>query len=326
MTTAVISERENADRVFGRAQGDPLWIPIVGIYNDLVFSSALHERPAPPEGKDWAGCNWVWDETCLGFAPNLHMPMVLEDICDWREVVPFPDLDAIDWAAAAEKDLAEHDHENKYLCMFMETGPWERVHALMGMEQAFVALYEEPDEVKALLEAITDYKIAAIDKLGEYYHPDQYFFQDDLGTASGPMMSLEMYREFLKPCHRRVAEAIHAQGALYIHHSCGWMDAFIDDLIDVGVDSINPLQAMNDWEGVAKRYGDVLHFDVGVPGTDSTRNTEADERATDHRIIDTFGPTKHLTTMNFPTNAATMNLVDAAMDELITYSHQYYAN
>lgn len=324
MSKATISERENADRVFGRAQGDPQWIPVVGVYNDLIFSSLLHERPEPPAGKDWAGCNWVWDEQCLGFAPDLHQPLLLDDICDWREVVQFPNLDELDWAAAAQADLAEHDHENKYLCMFMETGPWERMQALMGMENAFMAFYDEPEEVKALLNAITDYKVAAIEKQGEFYHPDQYFFQDDLGTAKGPMMSLEMYREFLKPCHRRVAEAIHKQGAIYIHHSCGCMEAFIEDLVDAGVDCINPIQAMNDWETIAARFGDRVNFDVGVPGTDDTRNTEDDARAFARRIIDTFGPTKRLSTMNFPSNVATLNLVDAAAEELGSYGHAYY--
>ncbi len=320
-----LSERQNADRVFGRAEGDPQWVPLVGIYNDLVYPDALHERPSGPVGEDWAGCRWIFNEKCLGYAPDVKQPPVLSNICDWREVVKFPDLDAIDWEVYAEKELAEHDHESKYLCMFMATGPWERVQALMGLEEAFVSIYEEPEELKALLNAITDYKINVIKKLGQYYHPDQFFFQDDLGTANGPMFSVDTYREFLKPCHTRIAQAIHELGAIYIHHSCGWMDALIPDLIEAGVDSFNPLQSMNDWKGIVEKYGEITHFDVGVGSTDLSTNTNEIVKNNVHEIIDTFAPTKHLSVMCFPTNAEALPLMDVAQKEIIDYGHRIYA-
>ena len=321
----VLTERQNADRVFGRAEGDPQWVPVVGVYNDLIFSSGLHERPSEPAGKDWAGCDWAFDEKCLGYAPDLTKPSVLEDITEWREVVPFPDLDAVDWEACAEKDLADYDRENKYLCMFMETGPLERVNALMGMEETMVSFYTEPDEMKALLNAITDYKCEAIRKLGKYYKPDQFFSQDDLGSAKGPLISMDMYREFLAPCHKRIAEAIHEVGAIYVHHSCGWMDAFAGDLFELGADSLNPLQPMNDWDGLVERYGETGHFDVGVDSTGNPANTPEDVIAEVHKIIDTFGPTKHLTTMCFPTNVDAIHLVEVANEELVKYGHEFYA-
>lgn len=320
-----LTERQNADRVFGRAEGKPQWVPSVGVYNDLVFSSAVPERPKGPQGEDWAGCKWIFDEQCCGYAPDVKSSYVLNDICNWRDVVRFPDLEAVDWEECAKNDLANFDRENKYLCMFMETGPWERVHALMGFEEAFVSIYEEPEELKALLNAITDYKVEAIKKLGEYYHPDQFFFQDDLGTAKGPMFSLDTYREFLKPCHERIAQAIHEVGAIYIHHSCGWMDAFIPDMIEIGVDSFNPLQGMNDWKGIVEKYGDKTHFDVGVGSADYPENTSEIVKANVHEVIETFGPTNHLTMMCFPTNSNSMHLVEVANGETISYGHEYYA-
>ena len=126
-----LTERQNADRVFGRAEGKPQWVPSVGVYNDLVFSSAVPERPKGRQGEDWAGCKWIFDEQCCGYAPDVKSSYVLNDICNWRDVVRFPDLEAVDWEECAKNDLANFDRENKYLCMFMETGPWERVHALM---------------------------------------------------------------------------------------------------------------------------------------------------------------------------------------------------
>ena len=321
-----LTERQNADRVFGRAEGDPQWVPIAGQYNEMVFSSGLHERPSEPYGQDWSGCWWRFDEKCLGYAPDLTKPPVLEDITRWREVVPFPDLEAIDWEECARRDLAAFDRENKYLCMFMETGPWERVQALMGMTEAFASFYEEPEALKELLNAITDYKVTAIRKIGEYYHPDEYFAQDDLGTAKGPMFSNEIYREFLQPCHKRIADAIHETGALYMHHSCGCMDALMEDLYAIGVDTFNPLQGMNDWEGIASKFGDRACFSIGVGSVDRADNTPDFVRNEIHRIIDTFGPSKHLSVMCFPTNADALPLIDVAITELQNYGHEFYAN
>ena len=85
-----LTERQNADRVFGRAEGKPQWVPSVGVYNDLVFSSAVPERPKGPQGEDWAGCKWIFDEQCCGYAPDVKSSYVLNDICNWRDVVRFP--------------------------------------------------------------------------------------------------------------------------------------------------------------------------------------------------------------------------------------------
>lgn len=284
-----ITERENALKVL-KNTGKPEWVPATFDCFTTVFPSGLQEKaPMFESGEDWFGCPWIWDAQSFGHAPNVKLSSVVEDICDWRDVVTFPDVDAIDWEAFAKKDLENVDRETKLVRLFCEMGPFERANTLLGFENAFIAMMEEPEEYKALLDACADHKIRVLNKLLPLYQPDEVFFHDDLGTANGPMISLETYRELVKPAHKRIAETIHSYGVLYTHHSCGCMEMFLEDLVDNGIDGINPLQAMNNWNEIVKKYSDKIYFNVGCEiHANLTTVSEEQLRQDVHGIVDTF--------------------------------------
>src|SRR3972149_6256543 len=88
-------------------------------------------------------------------------------------------------------------------------------------------------------------KDATIDDLKRYRWPDptdQRRFQG-LGAQAGPYRSRDMYREIIKPHERRFMSAIkNKTEAKILHHSDGAITSFIDDLIEIGVDILNPVQ------------------------------------------------------------------------------------
>jgi len=294
----------------------------------FLVPSVVRERPLRgANGADWFGCNWIWDPDSLGFAPDILNPPFLEDITEWRDVVKFPDLDTIDWEAAAAVDLADHDRNEKLIRLILESGPFERTHHFLGFENAFLAMSEEPEEYKALIDAIAEYKVKLIYKICEFYKPDEIMAQDDLGNARGPMMSLEMYRDLLKPAHKRISDAIRSNGVIYTHHSCGKMDAFIDDLIEVGVNAINPFQPSNDLEAIADKYGRVICCDVGAETLANYPNSsEAEIRAEVRRVIDIFAPHKTLMIECFPSNVKCMQNIEIALDEARRYGSAFYSS
>ncbi|WKY45019.1 uroporphyrinogen decarboxylase family protein [Eubacteriaceae bacterium ES2] len=320
-----ISEKENMLHILKR-DASPGWVPITNDCYKTVVPSVIHERPPfGTDGDDWFGCTWLWDANCFGFAPEVRKAPLLDDINNWREVIKFPNLDEIDWKAAAEKDLADYDPDKQLLRILLESGPFERVSAMLGFQEAFLAMYEEPEEFKALIDAIADYKVQLINKVSEYYKPDDFMVQDDLGNATGPMMSLNMYRELLKPAHQMIGDAIRANGVFYTHHSCGKMEIFIDDLIDVGVQMINPLQPLNDQVNLAKKYADKVAFEVGAETlANYESSTEEEIRQDVRRIIDTFGPQKNLALTCFPSNAKCLHNVEIVFDEAKQYGGSFY--
>ena len=108
------------------------------------------------------------------------------------------------------------------------------------------------------------------------------------------MMSLPMYREWLKPRLARVIEAARAvkPDVLVFYHSCGYVEPFIEDLMDAGVDILNPVQPeCMDFAEIHATYGDVLSFN-GTLGTQSTLpfGTPEEVRAEVLRNLEIAGP------------------------------------
>ncbi len=97
---------------------------------------------------------------------------------------------------------------------------------------------------------------------------DVVFTADDLGFQGGLMMAPDVYRDMIKPRHRRYLQAIHEMtSAKILFHTCGSVVDIMDDLIEVGVDILNPVQvsaAGMDAATLKQRWGDRLCFWGGI--------------------------------------------------------------
>lgn len=325
MYTRTLTEKENVLRAILRT-GEPEWVPILADAVDVVIPSPMLEyAPFGQSGTDWFGCYWQWDDASFSHGPDARQPVPIADITQWRDKLQLPDLDAIDWKEAAIKDTAHCDRENKLMRVFCVIGPFERMSFLLGMENAFVSMYEEPEEYKAMIECLADFKIRLFEKIINAYHPDEIFFHDDLGSANGPMISPEIYRELIKPCHKKIADAVKSHGVIFTYHSCGHMEAFIDDLIDIGADMINPLQPMNNWKEIAEKYAGKVSFDVGAESRANYIETTREELIEDcHKVIDIFAPTKSFMIECYISNMACRDKGDIINQEARDYGGQFY--
>jgi len=326
MGKRTLTEKENVLRVLQKT-GTPEWVPINNDCFCVVSPSVDRDRPLPGcNGKDWFGVSWVWDENCLGFAPDLHKPYLLEDITQWRDIVTFPDLDTIDWEAAAARDSADVDRENYLVYTITVSGCFERSHHLLGLDNAFMAMYDHPLEFKALIDALADFKVDFYNRMLTWYKPDIAIGMDDLGSATSPLISLDMYRTFLKPAHTRIGEVMRSHDCYYLYHSCGYMETFIDDLIDMGAQILHPIQPCNDHKTIAKTYSDKLVFEVGASNAMNLESSTDEEiRAEVRRVIDEFAPYKSLVLTIMSSNAATADKMQVALDEAREYGGSFYS-
>lgn len=165
---------------------------------------------------------------------------------------------------------------------------------IRGYADSMLDLAANPDFVEAFLERLTEIAVRAwehfLGEVGEYL--DVAAFGDDLGIQDGPMISPAMYRRFVKPRHARIIETIRAgTKAKVFMHSCGAVSEFIPDMIEIGVDILNPVQpdAM-DPARLKDQYGDRLAFfgTVGTPRMWSW-GTPEDIRAEVRERIETVG-------------------------------------
>ena len=176
--------------------------------------------------------------------------------------------------------------------------PFERAHAMQGMEVFLMNMAMDRDFARALLEKIAVYCKQLmgpfLEQLGD--NVDIIKIGDDLGTQESLMISPKMYREILKPVHADFISFIKARtNAKVLFHSDGDVAPLIPDFIEIGVDILNPIQTsagkMSDLATLKKHYGDNIVFCGGI---DSHRilphGTVAEVRDEVRRVIQALGP------------------------------------
>ncbi len=109
----------------------------------------------------------------------------------------------------------------------------EPVMWMMGIKNFYVSLYKQPDLVDAMFRKATEindarFKLAAKTSRKVV----AYWGSDDWGYKNGLMISPAMMRRWVLPAHKRMAEMAHSKGSLYVLHSCGNLEAIMDDIID----------------------------------------------------------------------------------------------
>ena len=211
-------------------------------------------------GKDWFGCEWVKDTSARQMIPDPRVEFLLEDIADWREVVRFPDLDAYDFVNAYNNSgVGKVDRTQKIIYYPVVAGPFERLHILMGFENAMIAMVTDPEECEAFFTAFMDWKCKLLEKVKEYFNPDVIMFHDDIGTQNNMFFSPELWRKMLKPHLKRATDKVHELGMFMEYHSCGKLEQVVPDLVEIGVDAWQG-QEINDIAALKKLTGDKLGY------------------------------------------------------------------
>ena len=240
-----LTERENALKAYRHEL--PERVPCAPTSLQLCGNSGFWEHPPYKKpGKDWFGLDWIDGEAGAALMPDHQKPPMMDDICDWREKIHFPDLDNWDWEHAVAVDKPDQcDRENKLVTLTVFAGPFERMHMLMGFENALCALLTEPEEVSAFLDALMEYKLKLIDKLAQYYKPDVLTFHDDYGTQLNLFFSPEIFRELFKPQLKKAVDRCHEHGMFFELHSCGEVSKLIPDFVELGCDSFQGMDIVN---------------------------------------------------------------------------------
>lgn len=194
---------------------------------------------------------------------------VIKDVTEWRNVVKAPEFDLPDesWAEAVKQ--AEAVDRNEYMLgCFMAPGIFERVHYLMGMEEAFIAFYEEPEAVHDLIDFLTDWEIKVLEEKIRHLKPDLLFHHDDWGSNISSFLSPEMFDEFITPAYKKVYGIAKEHGLIIVHHSDSYCANLIPSMIEMGIDVWQGCLYTNNVPELIKKYGGQISFQGSI---DSTR-------------------------------------------------------
>jgi hypothetical protein len=115
-----------------------------------------------------------------------------------------------------------------------------RLADLRGFEPFMIDIAEEPPELTILIDKVLTYNLRQLENLLSKSTDPVLFFGDDLGMQHALPMSPKKWRKYLKPCYQALYGRVHETGRYVYMHTDGCIHEIIPDLIDCGVNVINP--------------------------------------------------------------------------------------
>lgn len=174
--------------------------------------------------------------------------------------------DRINWKYL-EENYPKWVKEGRFIAANFWFG-FDAAHSWMvGTERMLIALIENPEWVKDIFATYLDSCMKLFGMVWDAgYKFDEIYWPDDMGYKGTTFFSPAMYRELVKPFHKKACDWAHERG-IYAHlHSCGDIRTLVPDIIDAGVDVLNPLEVKAGVDPLAlkREYGDKLVLHGGV--------------------------------------------------------------
>lgn len=201
---------------------------------------------------------------------RMRHPLAKIDSLEEMKSYPFPDFSKGNFDHQAKS--VEEIHK-KGLAAFAGMGCtiWETAWYMRSMEELMTDMITEDPKAEFLLDTVTESSCINAAAFARA-NVDVISIGDDIGMQHTIMMSQVMYRTWLKPRIKKVIDAAKAvkPDVLIMYHSCGYIKPFIEDLIEVGVDILDPVQPeCMSFEELHREFGDRLSFH-GTIGTQTT--------------------------------------------------------
>jgi uroporphyrinogen decarboxylase len=215
---------------------EPMYVP--RMIEDVIVSFQFEGNFMMEDWKDKWGVQWkIAREDMVPFPKGNPLPN-LEHLDEYG----FPDPDDLEFTDANKKFLLEVDRDSHLIYGTLTYFMFERAWALMGMNNFLKSFFTHPKEMKILLHRIADFNMRVFERYLEV-GVDGFTFSEDLGHQQGLMISPKLFREFFAPEYKRCFQQLAKEGKIIDFHSCGRVQDIVEDLIDVGVTILNPVQA-----------------------------------------------------------------------------------
>ena len=262
-------------------------------------------------GLDMFGVEWVYVPVAGGSMEKPGNPHPLGDeVYDWKEKLTFPDIDSWDWDKSARENEQFLNNGKMNMFWFLNGMGFERLISFMGFENAAMALLDEDqeDDLKELLQALTDLHIKMVDRACEAYGDGIQGFtvHDDWGSQKAPFFSEDVANEFFVPMMKQLTDHIKSKGKVADLHSCGHIEDRIQCIIDGGWQSWIPMP-MNDTKKLYKEYGDQIL--LGVCDQRDPSKTYAEQA--EEFIRDYYSPDKPCSFSLYASDMLTPEYVEA---------------
>ncbi len=163
-----------------------------------------------------------------------------------------------------QSDYAQYDNGSKFLFPTGYFGVYERGYALIGWEQFMMEIAIRPNLIHELLEKVTEYKVQLAKERVKKIPSIIHHHGDDFGSQLTGLFSKKMFKEMIVPYLKRIFDVYTSAGCHICLHSCGYIMDYLPELIEIGVDMIEPVQTCNDLKTLKREFGKDLIFWGGI--------------------------------------------------------------
>ena len=146
---------------------------------------------------------------------------------------------------------------------------WHDAIDLLGMENMYLKMYDEPELVDAVLQHLVDYYAEVSRRIFEAAGDalDIFFIGNDFGGQTGPLLSPAQFERFMVPHLRRLTRLGHDYGLLVQLHCCGGFEPLIPAMIAAGLDGLHAIQPCcggMDLAALKAKYGARILFNGAI--------------------------------------------------------------
>jgi len=198
--------------------------------------------------------------------------------------------DRVDWVEV--RRIEQQAHEQGKWFHFSGAFGYDRIQCLIGSERLLMAMAEEPEWIEDVFMTCAGLVVTALEEMvGAGLEFDGVFVYDDMGYRNAALFSPAMFRRFEFPGHKMIYDCCHAHDLKVILHSCGRVSELIPDLIEAGLNCLQPLEvkAGMDLVELKRQYGDRLAF---MGGIDVRCMADPDPAAIEQEIATKIPPAK----------------------------------
>ena len=238
--------------------------------------------PACPPGEEVDV--WGIRRKKVDYGTGEYSEMTLNPLAEARAI---HDLDKYNWPRAdwwdysGMKAAAQAVHDKKVVaCGYM--APFYYHNLTRGLELSLMDPLLEPELTREIVRRISEFFLDHHRRMFEAADGliDTTQVTDDLGTQHGPMISLDIWRTCYKPWMKRCIDLAHGFGIKVFHHDDGAIRAFIPELVEMGIDILNPIQWRcpgMDRAALKRDFGRRLCFHGAVDNQQTLPFSSADE-------------------------------------------------
>lgn len=214
----------------------------VRFHDDFRRVGAVYEGPRF-ELSDAASGRTVFgvERTGLGYGQPLSHPLAEASL---KEINDYP------WPDPAWMDVSKiHDQAaewgGEYAILGGDWSPfWHDAIDLLGMENMYLKMYTAPELVEAVMRHLVDYYHAVSVRIFEAVGRDIdiFFIGNDFGSTTGPLLSEELFRQFIQSHLKRLIDLGHDFGLKVMMHCCGGVAQLIPLMIEIRLDALHAVQ------------------------------------------------------------------------------------